>query len=201
MKKNIFEINSLKNLKQNNFCLEMKNFYKNPDDICNILNEKNPYVHKWYEKNSVNTVDFIDLRHNFISEQFKETEKKIYKFLKKDDQHVQGLVMTNFTKFFNLKDKYKYNYWWPHTDNSSYNCIVYLNKNGCDGTNIYTQLKENEGTEHSIPWQNKNKYVLLQNIKSEYNKLVIFRSNLFHGLAYNEHKFKNIFRKNQVIFV
>ncbi len=41
----------------------------------------------------------------------------------------------------------------------------------------------------------------MQNIKSEYNKLVIFRSNLFHGLAYNEHKFQNIFRKNQVIFI
>ncbi len=197
----MFEINNLQQLSKNNFCYEMKNFYKNPDEVCDILHKEKPYIHKWEEKNSLNTVDFIDCRHNFISNEFKETEKKIYKFLKKDDQHVQGLVTTNFIKFFNLKDEYKNNFWWPHTDDQSYNCIIYLNKDGCDGTNIYAQLKENQGTEHSNPWQRKDKYKLMQNIKSEYNKLVIFRSNLFHGLAYNEHKFHDKFRKNQVIFI
>ena len=43
--------------------------------IRDILNKERPYIHKWEEKNSLNTVDFIDCRHNFISNEFKETEK------------------------------------------------------------------------------------------------------------------------------
>ncbi len=204
--KSLFEINSLNNLTKNNFCYEMKNFYKNPDKICDLFNKERPYVHKWAEKNSLNTVDFIDCRHAFISEDFKKTEKKIYDFLKIDSSNITGLVGTNFTKFFNIKDSFKNNYWWPHIDSPphSYNCIVYLNKSPCDGTNIYVKLNNDENheeAEHSNPWQSKNKYALLQNIKAEYNKLVIFRADMYHGLAYNEHRFKNRFRKNQVFFI
>jgi|DEB0MinimDraft_6_1074348.scaffolds.fasta_scaffold07441_7 hypothetical protein len=196
---NIFEINNLENLQKNNFCLEMTNFYKNPDAVCELFNKQNPFVHKWYEENSLNTVDFFDCRHDFISESFKKTEEKIYKFLNRDLTNVRGRVLTNFIKI--LKSNHEDNYWWPHVDSTLYNCIIYLNKEPCDGTNIYSQIKEKEGTEHSNPWQSKNKYILLQNIKAEYNKLVILRSNLYHGMAYNSHKFNNTFRKNQVIFV
>lgn len=198
---NIFEINDLKNLKKNSFCLEMKNFYKHPDAVCNFLNERNPYIHKWYEKDSLNTVNFIDLRHQFIDENFKKTEKQIYKFLNRNDANAKGLILTNFIKMLNDKNNFKDNYWWPHVDPNLYNCIIYLNKDSCDGTNIYSQIQENKGTEHSSPWQSKNKYILLQNIKAEYNKLVIFRSNLHHGMAYYNDKFNNVFRKNQVIFI
>ena len=67
---NIFEINDLKNLQKNNFCLEMKNFYKNPDAVCKLLNKKNPVIHKWGEDNSLNTNKFIDCRHIFYSNEF-----------------------------------------------------------------------------------------------------------------------------------
>jgi len=105
--------------------------------------------------------------------------------------------------FYSVKDKNKFkdHYWWPHVDTGLYNCIVYLNKEPCDGTNIYAQIVENDGPEHSHPWQSKNKYGLLQNIEAEYNKLVVFRSSLYHGMAYNNKKFNNRFRKNQVIFM
>lgn len=197
----MFEINSLDNIKQNNLCLEMTNFYKDPDSICNLLNDKKPHIHKWGEKNSLNTIDFLDCRHEFFSESFRKTEKKIYKFLKENEENAKGKVLTNFTKFFNIKNNFKKNYWWPHTDNSLYNCIIYLNKDPCDGTNIYIQLKNNEEKEHSKPWQNKKNYKIIQNIKSKYNKLVIFRSCLHHGLAYNNNNFIKKFRKNQVIFI
>jgi hypothetical protein len=196
----MFEINKL-NLKQKNFYLEMKNFYKNPNEVCNFLNKKRPYVHKWYEKNSLNTIDFLECRHEFLSKDFKKTEKKLYDYLNIDTKNIKGLVITNFIKFLNNKNKFKDHYWWPHIDNGLYNCIVYLNKEPCDGTNIYAQIVENDGPEHSHPWQSKSKYGLLQNIKAEYNQLVIFRSNLYHGMAYNNKKFNNRFRKNQVIFI
>lgn len=201
MTDNIFEINDLKNLKKNNFCFEMNNFYKNPDAVCNFINQKRPYIHKWGEKNSLNTINFFDCRHEFISNEFKKTEKKIYKFLKQNTKNAKGLVLTNFIKVFKNKNNFKDNFWWPHVDNNLYNCIIYLNKNPCDGTNIYSRVGLNEGTEHSNPWQNKNKYILLQNIKSSFNKLVIFRSCLYHGMAYNSNKFFKNFRKNQIIFI
>jgi hypothetical protein len=196
----VFEINKL-NLKQKNFYLEMKNFYKNPDEVCNLLNEKRPYIHKWYEKNSLNTIDFIECRHEFLSKDFKKTEKKLYDYLNVDSKNIKGEVITNFIKFIKDKNKFKDHYWWPHVDTGLYNCIVYLNKEPCDGTNIYAQIVENDGPEHSHPWQSKNKYGLLQNIEAEYNKLVVFRSSLYHGMAYNNKKFNNRFRKNQVIFM
>jgi|TARA_X000001388_G_C2215171_1_gene116855 hypothetical protein len=199
VKENIFEINNLNNLKQNNFCFEMKNFYKNPNAVCKLLNSKSPYIHKWGEKNSLNTIDFFDCRHKFISEDFKKTEIKIYKYLNRDIINAKGFVLTNFIKF--LKNNFKDNYWWPHTDNNLYNCIIYLNTKPCDGTNIYSQTQKSEGGEHSSPWQSKNKYILLQNIEAEYNKLVIFKSHLYHGMAYNSDKFNDTFRKNQVIFI
>ena len=153
----MFEINKL-NLKQKNFYLEMKNFYKNPNEVCNFLNKKRPYVHKWYEKNSLNTIDFLECRHEFLSKDFKKTEKKLYDYLNIDTKNIKGLVITNFIKFLNNKNKFKDHYWWPHIDNGLYNCIVYLNKEPCDGTNIYAQIVENDGPEHSHPWQSKSKY-------------------------------------------
>lgn len=197
----MFEINSLKNIKKNNFIFEMKNFYKNPDAVCDFLNKQNPYVHKWGEKNSLNTINFIDCRHKFINKEFQKTEIKIYKFLNRNIINAKGLVLTNFTKFFKDKNNFRDNYWWPHTDNNLYNCLIYLNKKPCDGTNIYLQIKENQEDEHVNPWQKKTNYILLQNIKSEYNKIVIFRSCLHHGMAYDTDKFSNKFRKNQVIFI
>jgi hypothetical protein len=197
---NIFEINNLNNLKKNNFCLEMTNFYKTPDAVCELLANKSPYVHKWGEKNSLNTIDFFDFRHKFISEDFKKTEIKIYKYLNRNIMNAEGLITTNLIKILK-KNNFKDNYWWPHTDANLYNCIIYLNKKPCDGTNIYLQKQKNKSGEHYNPWESKNKYLLLQNIKAEYNKLVIFRSSLHHGMAYNSNKFNRTFRKNQVIFV
>ena len=80
----------------------MKNFYKNPDEVCNLLNEKRPYIHKWYEKNSLNTIDFIECRHEFLSRDFKKTEKKLYDYLNVDSKNIKGEVITNFIKFINI---------------------------------------------------------------------------------------------------
>ena len=198
---NIFDINNLKLFKINNYVYQIEDFYKYPDKVESLFNNTPPFIHKWGELNSLNTNKFIDCRHNFYSNEFKQTEEKIYKILNRDINSAKGLVLTNFTKFINIDNEYKDNYWWPHTDDNYLNCIIYFNKELCDGTNLYNKLKDNEGSEHSNPWQPKTNYDKLFNIKSGYNNMVIFKSNLYHGLAYDNHKFKNIFRKNQVIFI
>ena len=46
-------------------------------------------------------------------------------------------------------------------DDCFYNCLIYLNKPTCDGTNLYEKIDDNEGdNEHTHPWQSKNKYKL-----------------------------------------
>lgn len=198
---NIFDINNLNLFKLNDYSYQIKDFYKYPDKIESLFNNTAPFVHKWQEKNSLNTTNFIDCRHSFYSKEFQQTEEKIYKILNRNIINAKGLISTNFTKFLNIDDEYKQNYWWPHIDENLFNCIIYFNKDSCDGTNIYNQLKEPQGSEHSNPWQPKTNYELLFNLESNYNTMVIFKSNIYHGLAYNNHKFKNKFRKNQVIFI
>lgn len=198
---NIFDINNLNLSKLNNFAFQIKDFYKYPDKIENLFDTTPPFIHKWQETNSLNTNKFIDCRHHIYSKDFQQTEEKLYKVFNRDISNAEGIIYTNFTKFLNIDDEFKQNYWWPHVDKNYFNCIIYFNKDKCDGTNIYNQLKENQGSEHSSPWQPKINYELLFNLESSYNTMVIFRSNLYHGLAYNNHKFKDTFRKNQVIFI
>jgi len=203
----MFEVNDLNLLKVNQYYSEMENFYKNPDEVIDLLNKIDPKIHKWSEKGSLNTVKFLDCRHEFFKEEFKKVEKKLYKLLNGDFSNIKGKIQTNYIKFFNIKDEYKNNYWAPHLDNnnSRYNCIIYLNKNSCDGTNLYNRITKSveifKYNEHEKPWEPRKHYELICNIKSKFNKLVVFKSDIYHGLAYNKHKFKNKFRKNQVIFI
>jgi len=202
MKNKIFEINDITIIKKKYYFV-VNNFYKHPKEVENFFNKYPPLIHKWNTPNSLNTIDFLDCSHNIGGvEDFIEIEKILYKLFNRDHSRADKLVLSNYTKFYNLKNKYKKNYWWPHTDGNFYNCLIYLNKPACDGTNLYEKLEDNEGdNEHTHPWQSKNKYKLLCNIKSAYNRLVVFESNIYHGLAYNSNKFKNNFRKNQVIFI
>ena len=110
---------------------------------------------------------------------------------------MRGKVLTNYMKFIDMKDKYKDNYFWPHVDDGAFNCIVYLNKDPCDGTNLYKPLKESKPPELQFkdPWVPKENFELRVNIKAEYNKLVIFRSDMPHGAAFESNRFHEEFRK------
>ena len=199
---NIFEINN-SNIITHKYYYQIDNFYKFPEEVEKFFNDSPPYVHKWSTPNSLNTVDFLDISHYILNhEGFIETEKKKYELLNRDHTQAFKAIQTNYMKFINLKDNYKENFWWPHIDeHASYNCLIYLNKTPCDGTNLYEKISDNEGTEHTKPWQSKNKYNILCNIKSKYNMLTIFRADIYHGMAVDSDKFKKEFRKNQVIFI
>tara|TARA_R100001163_G_C4971202_1_gene131043 strand:- start:50 stop:664 length:615 start_codon:yes stop_codon:yes gene_type:complete len=203
MKNKIFKINDVTIVKKK-YYYQVDNFYKYPKEVENFFNRFPPFIHKWNTPKSLNTIDFLDCSHKIAgAEDFIEVEKELYKILNRDYSKADQLVLSNYTKFYNLKNKYKKNYWWPHTDEDCfYNCLIYLNKPTCDGTNLYKKINDNEGyNEHTHPWQSKNKYKLLCNIKSAYNRLVIFKSDIYHGMAHNTDKFINRFRKNQVVFI
>jgi len=200
---NPFEINNTDIIK-NKYHYQIDDFYKYPEEVENFFKKFPPFIHKWNVPNSLNTIDFLDCRHNILDDQnFIKTEKILYELFNRDYSKANKLITTNYIKFYNLKDEYKKNFWSPHVeDYCLYNCIIYFNKSTCDGTNLYEKLSDNEGSsEHANPWQNKNKYNILCNIKSAYNRLVVFKANIYHGMAYDNHKFKNNFRKNQIIFI
>jgi len=199
---NIFEINNTDIIKSK-YHYQIDNFYKYPEKVENFIKKFKPFIHKWDTPNSLNTIDFLDCRHDISHiENFINTEKILYKLLNRDHSKANKLITTNYIKFYNLKDEYTKNFWWPHIDDHCfYNGIIYLNKSTCDGTNLYEKLLDNEGSEHTNPWQNKNKYNILCNIKSAYNRLVVFKADIYHGMAYDNDKFRNNFRKNQIIFI
>ena len=98
---------------------------------------------------------------------------------------------------FNLIEKNKI-VDWPDSKNDLIDLKTFLKE--ITSNSKYGEAKEIEISINQ-PWQNKNKYNLLYNIKSAYNRLVIFKANIYHGMAYDNDKFKNNFRKNQIIFI
>jgi hypothetical protein len=201
----MFESNeiNLKCINKKYALFEMENFYKNPIEVLKYTIAHTPYIHKNGEKNSLNGIDFLDLRHAFDSNEFLITEKKLYNYLKipflrnSPDKNIRTNMFQNLKK-----QDYINNYWWPHEDHCTWTGLIYLNPEECDGTNIYERFERNEGEiEHANPWQNKKKFKLIENFKSKFNKLIVFPGKVTHGMAVNSEKFFNTYRLNQVIFI
>ena len=68
-------------------------------------------------------------------------------------------------------------------------------------TNAEIKVRADRSDGKRIPADIEGNKKICEELKSKFNKLVVFKSNIYHGLAYNEHKIKNKFRKNQVVFV
>ena len=200
----MFQINNLDLQQPSEHHYELRNFYKYPDLVTKFLDTNAPFVHGWGEQEgSCNIKTYIDLRHAIPNDEFAEVEFELFKKLDGETKFMRGKVLTNYMKFIDMRDKSKDNYFWPHVDNGRFNCIIYLNKDPCDGTNLYKPLKEPKQPELQFknPWVSKEDFELKVNIKAEYNKLVIFSSDMPHGAAFASNRFHEEFRKNQVIFI
>lgn len=214
MKKNIFEINDLSNIKifdcDGIKIYYMDNFYRYPDDVYNYITSIYPPLWKQKEENSFNNIYFEDRRHYIKDKRIEKTVNSLSKLINKNPSY-PDIVMTNFTRF--KKDKfndYENNLWWPHTDDG-YNAIIYLNKDILEehnGTSIYLKINEKsiDGTEHSQPWQKRENWKTIVEIQAYYNRLVIFDGNYYHAMNISDDKFFGDslddakFRINQVIF-
>lgn len=202
----MFETNNLNFKKINNFfpIYEMENFYKNPNEILIYLNQNPPFPHKWY-LNTNNLNYFSDLRHEILNNDIEIVEKKLINYFNLKGKEPKKTLRTNlFRMNCSSFNDYKNNYWYPHTDFGQMTFIIYLNPNGCDGTNFYSQEKEFkiDFEEHNNPWVSKSIYKLLLNVPSKYNKCIAFETeNFLHGMAINSGKFFKKFRLNQPIFI
>lgn len=200
----MFQINNLNFEEPSEHYKQLKNFYKYPDLVTKFLDTNAPSVHGWDEQEgSCNTKSYIHLKHQIPNHEFEDVEFQLYKKVNGNTKFMRKKILTNYLKFIDMKDKYKDNYFWPHANSSSLTCIIYLNKNPCDGTNIYKAKKQPKPDylQFKEPWVSKEDYELVVNIKAEYNKLVIFPSESPHGAAFESNRFHEEFRKNQVIFI
>lgn len=209
MTKNIFN-HDFKNLKivniQDSDIYIIDNFYNHPEEVLKIIKNNKPNIHKEFEKPSFNQIHFNDCRHFLQFDEIETIIKKIEEITKHKYYRFPHNFWTNMTKWNNCSfNDYKNNYWWPHKD-FGYTGLIYLNKEECDGTNLYEEnLIEREEmnltSEHFQPWRDKKKWKLIYSIPQKFNRLVLFDGLKFvHGLAMNEEHYFNKYRINQVLF-
>jgi hypothetical protein len=209
MNENIFEHHfnniEIKSI-QNSLIYIVDNFYKYPEEILNIIKTNKPNIHKEHEKNSFNQIHFYDHRHFLQFEGLENIIKTIEEITKHKYYRFPHNFWTNMTKWNDCSfNDYKNNFWWPHKD-FGYTGLIYLNKEECDGTNLYEENpiereKMNLTSEHQKPWRNKKEWRLIHSIPQKFNRLVLFDGLKFtHGLAMNENHYLNDYRLNQVMF-
>ena len=201
----MFEINNKKveTYKVENYTFNViKDFYKYPDKVLNLISKVEPQWHKHFSGFFHQGVDFKDLRHYIFTNDI----TPVYEFLETitgepaldfGDGHYKKLVNTNYIKFLN--HKYDNHIFYPHTDWGK-TAIVYLNKEKSKGTNFYHPIKYEPGEEHEEHFINPDQVEILHHIDSEYNKLIIWEGkNLYHGLCMDP-KYTDEWRINQPFF-
>ena len=197
------------------------NFYEDPDEVNRYIDEYATYeLFKGGVTGSLNGIKFSDKRHSKLIPSLKEVSDVIMKVcgartLRSDPTQL-------LTNTFQMHDKewnnWKDNYWWPHLDHG-WTCLIYLNKDGCEGTNLYhkkgfpKQMGLVKGldnvirkgaeanAEHVQPWIPKSEWYCAHNMESKYNRAVIFPSRIYHGQNIASDRWFNEVRRNQVIFM
>ena len=188
----------------------VKDFYNNPDEVCDYLFSKEPPLWKVEETPSVNGKYFQDRRVELYNQHIFKVTRLLSSWC--GQMSAVNEVLGNMTKFIDDPfNKYDKCVWWPHLD-VGYNGLVYFNKDdeNC-GTNLYhpsvMRTKEWDDhfsvPEHYLPWRPKQKYRIIKTIKSEYNMLALFDGYKFpHGANFStDTYFRNFkYRCNQVFF-
>lgn len=179
-------------------------FLLNPYRVVKHLFQNIPQtLWKYWDSPSYNGKYFLDKRHFLNDPSIPNYYQIIQQLSGKNIKPTKNtLLYSNFTSFIDKGfNQFESCYWYPHVD-EGYNAILYLNEDGCDGTNIYENLGDDyHGPEHYHCWRPKEKYKLLTNIKSKFNRLVIFDGKkYFHGMAVNSDRFFFKERINVVAF-
>jgi len=196
-------------------------FYLDPDGVNEYIDEKCTYeLFKGDMKGTLNGIKFSDKRHfgkvNGLDLAANAIKRVCGASKFKNDP---SQILTNT---FQMHDKewnnWKDNWWWPHLDHG-WTCLIYMNKEPCEGTNLYhkpgfakkmglvTGMDNviRKGTEanaeHVDPWVSKDKWNMVHTMESKYNRAVIFPSRIYHGQNIASDRWFTEVRRNQVIFM
>jgi hypothetical protein len=203
----LFEINDNLVPSFSDGVLVIDNFYKNYDEIHEILN--NMYVPIWKSSEiSRNFKDYYDcrliLQNNTKIEKFKILINSICQLIEYYyNQKVKSINgMDYIFNYYNcIKKDVSNNYQhYPHVDRS-FNLIVYLDKISSGGTAFYPNLKNFENKEHDNLLFDVSEFEK-KIVQSKPNRMVLFKGDVYHGGYVENHDFyrNNNWRINQVIF-
>lgn len=203
----LFEIGDFHIVSFSNDVLIIDNWYKNFDQINQIITNMSVPI---YIRSKYNFIEYYDCRHAIEcggSNNYKGMFSSI----------IIPLIKNYFQESNDLRTKgtpFKFNYFKnivlpmnnnmqhvPHRD-YMYNCIIYLDTISSGGTNLYLDLQELEVSNHSsLLYDISNQEKIVQ-IQAKPNRMAIFKGNIFHGGYIKDHSaYLNHWRINQIIFL
>ena len=184
------------------------NYYKNYDDIYEVLT--NMAVPRWkWSESTRNFKDYYDCRprisNSWYSDKYETSIRNIFNLINKyynvntTDFHV-STIDYEFNYLRHIKDIPDNNFqFYPHTD-SFYASIIFLDKVSSGGTALYENVgyienKEDEYLFYDVGKMNKRV------IESKPNRHIIFKATNYHGGYIEDHKkYIDDWRINQVMF-
>lgn len=213
----MFEINKNAEVREEQFfhtkLYTIDDFYLNPDEVVEYITKPLPPLRwqcqcaecrKW--KRTEQIQHYEDRRVIKDNPDLIEAYEALSGLCGQPPAYSNQRVITNQVKFIGDElNTYKTHYWWPHVDRG-YNGIVYLNHDEDNGTNIYDYYHMQEyvarsSKEHLDSWREKERYILLKELKPKYNRLVLFDGLFLHAMNIcNDKFFGEEYRLNQVFF-
>ena len=210
----LLEIGDYEIVSKSNNILVIDNWYKNYDELYEIVTNMSVPRWKWHEK-SRNFLDYYDCRpkininspdKNKLQFYLSQIKQLINNNLKISDPVREMKLQTayfEFNFFKNIVRDVSNNFQFtPHTDGkdvNTYNCIVYLDKICSGGTAFYTNYDKTINDEQINLLKDVSSYDKFT-IQAKPNRMVIFNGNIIHGgYIENHNDYVDNWRINQIL--
>jgi len=201
----LFEVNpNYTIVEQSNTFLVIDNFYKNYDEIFNVLNNIPAPAWKYTSRDTKNFVDYydcrptIDIRFSNGYQHIDEIHRLIFGKWNSDTAQIETKPYEfNYFKVINSNVNETHQMF-PHVD-YDYTAIIYLDKIGNGGTAFYDidEIPNNENENLLVDVSSYTKTI----IESKPNRMLIFKGETPHGgYIRNYDAYSTDWRINQAIF-
>lgn len=193
--------------------LLIDNFYADPNSINAWLSKQDYPRWKYYPEIAPtrNGIDYDDcrLRHVWPSDTMRINETyfdEVLTYLRKyfGDVKYQHDSIFEFNCFRAIKDLLPQEQHYPHFDRKCLNMVIYMDKGGNGGTNLYIgDFPEYYNNEHEnlIFDYDSIEYDVLTTIPYKFNRAAIFDGRRMHGAFIEDYNhYKNNWRYTQVYF-
>lgn len=201
---------------------QIDNFYSHPEFIFNHILSSVDYGLMGTEKDAppiprehFNGIKFIDARHRKVVPELSHKIDVIESLVGNveyftNSNETRPLLLTNHMQWQDCEyNDFENNYWWPHYD-VGWSCIIYLNYEKVNGTNIYRDIDnyrekvQSKQHEQCDPWQPKEHFEIIDYLEPSFNRAYLFQAgSLLHGAAVDDKTYfdtNELFRLNQVMF-
>tara|TARA_R100001510_G_scaffold36725_1_gene33167 strand:- start:3066 stop:3725 length:660 start_codon:yes stop_codon:yes gene_type:complete len=176
---------------------QIDNFYDNAGFIMDMILSGPP--NQVITEHPKHGDEFFDLRHHREEPTLKKYTDQVVELLDDTNFYVYkengvDVLDTNFMRWKKSDfNNYQDNYWFPHLD-AGWVCIIYLNEDETNGTNIYEDKngsiykyggRKTEEDRH--PWKPKTDFEIVNYLTPKFNRGFLFdASKIPHGAAVDD---------------